>query len=262
MTEPAIERWVFNRRELWMLLQSFAPAVMVGVVNPYFGWEAERRAADQRETWNALRARGIKKPFSLLEETPLRAALALMARPERTLVVLTQFKNETQKRRFFHFRGKAIVEHADEGEEQQVLTLLPGKDFIPAELAHDLRLDTPLAAEGPMASIDEESFLGANRAFRKGDPAGAQAILVASGADEASVRVAGRALADPAANASAALLADRGDPAKQSVRGLAVLEGGGGIWILRPTNRDGRRKTEMIPASAEKIRTAFNGLLL
>jgi hypothetical protein len=251
-------RWVFTRHELWQLLGHFAPALLLGVADPYFGCEAEQIASAKLKAVSSLQRKGLTS-FCPGASSPLGAALEILAHPAYSLILTSQFAVGAQSRRFLHFRGFQILEHSDIDPQHQQLILIPGRGALVDRCAHDLRMDSLLpAAESPII-VDEAVSFDANKACRDENPAEAGRILAAGNVAPDAAAIILQTLSAPVANASVTLVRISGEAPLFS--GWGILEGGGLIWMLRPFQREGRRCTEWIPAGPGAVRAAFERIL-
>jgi len=250
--------WSFTRRELWHLLGGFAPALLIGIPNPYFGRAADLVHTEQTKAAESLRQKGLY-PFRPGDPSPLGAALAACAHPVLSLMITSQFAGSAGTRRTIHFHDKKIFVHRDIDPERQDLVQIPGREALLDSLAHDLRMDSNLPAAQDSFCVSEADFFEANRACRAGDAAEARRILSAGGADADCAATVVAALENPLANAAAVSVRVSGH--EPVVGGWGVLEGGGRIWMLRPARGDGRRLTEGIPAGPGIIQNELERML-
>jgi hypothetical protein len=261
MKDQESEQWVFTQPELWHLLDTFAPAILLGMADPYFGWEIGRRERSLRKVGAALHKRGIADPERAAGLSPLRTALAACAHPKHSLMVTSQFAGCVQTRRVFHFGEEVLVEHRNLDAGNQILTVIAKKEALFERLAHDLRMDAALPAAGESFSIQESMFFEASRAFRRGSPDRAGEILVSAGVEKPCLEAMTGALRDPVSNASVIAVWNGRDAGRPRVDGWSLLEGGGRIWMLRPAMKENRRMTVWIPVDADGIHTALWGMM-
>lgn len=258
MQECRDSRWVFTRQELWRLLGGFAPALLIGISDPYFGCEAKRIAVEKRKAESSLHKKGLES-FRPDDGSTLVDALALCAHPVYSLIVTSQFAGCRQNRRVIHFRGAQILEFYELDPDHRQLALIPGREALMENLARGLRMDSTSPATSRPVVVDEVAFFAANKACRSGDSTEAGRILKAGGVSPEDAAAILETLLTPAANASVTSVRLSGDT--PLVGGWGILEGGGMVWMLRPFRRGERRYTEWVPAGPGTIRAAFERML-
>lgn len=255
------QRWVFTRQELWQLLGVFAPAVLLGVSDPFFGWEAGRRDRAVRKLSAALRRKILADPDGMRGIFALRLALAACAHPRHSLIVTAQQAGRPITRKAFHFTEDLIVELSDLDAEKPALCVVDGNDALFERLMQDLRVDSARSPGGNPFPIQESVFFNADRAFRMGDPDRGREILVSAGVDATILEKVTGALLNPSFNASVIAVRNWSDSGRPWVAGWGLLESGDGTWMLRPSGKEGCRTTEWLPVGPDEIRSALWGML-
>jgi hypothetical protein len=255
---PQESHWVFTHREIWHLMQTQAPALLVGIADPYFGWESGKAGLERLRTAASLRQKGVDIP-SLADPSPLKTILATCAHPDLSLIITSQFAGAAQTRRTIHFRGGRIVQHRELGPETAELSLLAGKNELLDGLTHTMRMDSRCPSADKAFDLMEADFFAAHRACRAGNRPEAEQLLAAGGVPADTAEVILGALTGIISNAAAVSL--RLGTEAPVATGWSVLEAGGNLWILRPCREEGRKRTGWIPARPETIRIALERMM-
>jgi hypothetical protein len=261
MADDEYQQWTFTQTELRFLLGAFAPAFLLGMMDPYFGWEIGRRRRSMREAAESLHRRDLTGPTQAAGCSRLGAALAVCAHAGHSLMVTAHNAGCAQTRRNYHFGADILVEHQNLDAERQILTVLPGREAVCDRLTHELRMDAGYPAAGESFAVRESSFFEANRMYRRGEPDSAGKILASAGVDDPWLETLADALRSPESNASVISIHYRGNAGNPVIDGWGLLESAGRIWILRPAAMESRRITQWIPVDAAEIRAALRGMM-
>lgn len=246
--------------EFWFLLQKFAPAVVVGVENPYPGWLIEEIKAKGKGAVLSLSARNLAHTLSETEvsiDEALAAMVGTCARPEHTLIVQSRTTRGGQAHAYVHFREGLIVIHVPVDRRKHLLSAVGSREDLVENLSDALRLRSEAEGVGNPFEVDETSLFQARDCCARGDKKEAITLLERSGMEKMVAENLAEVLSRPVANSTVVAIVHRAERGLSNIRGFALLEGSGQMWVMTPFERNEYHFVRFVPSKCESIREEF-----
>lgn len=256
----------FSTQELWFLFSLFGPAVILGVENPYLGWLMDEREEAQKDALHTLVDRDLVRILAddeIAVDDVLARMIEVCANPRHSLILHAQGANASGigERRFVHYGGKLLVEHAILDVQQHRLTAIKDNTALIDYITPLLRLDTSARSEGERFKVNEKTLFEARELCENKKDQEALSLLRESGLDDKIASALVNTLNGPVSNSAAVVVVNRIERDTQHVRGMAILEGEQDVWMMRPYDRNGSAYVEFTPADAKTLKERLAAIL-
>lgn len=124
-----IQSWQFliPYTELWTLLVSFSPSIVIGLEDPTRGMTQEFFIPKRELAINSLIAKGIIEEQGFkgtikIKDQNIHKALEVIAHPEHSVLVGLDLNNSQQKVKTFHYDKKNVIISIEEKDSQVLLS--------------------------------------------------------------------------------------------------------------------------------------------
>ena len=266
MEDTAQEKRSINltTKEMWFLMNQFPSINVIGIENPYIGWDFKEILEGNR---TVVRSLEINEFAHVLSDNSLEVDDVLMemvhtcAVPDHTLLVQTQSDQGKELQRYIHFREHWIVENLHESLDVHQITSFKDCECLSDHLKYDLRSSSQSSSRGKPFFLAEDILFTASQCYANGKDDEGFATLKAGKLDEDLLDRLAATMADPVANTSFTFILNMQDADTQYVGGFGLLEGKSEFWILIPGERSGLPVVEFIPANAGLVHQRFMDML-
>lgn len=244
-----------DRDEFYVLLAQFGPTDFLGMTDPFRGFLSEEIALATDRAHLSLLSRQLVRigEGEVLIEQPLESALRICAHPEHSLIIQAQIKNEPERRIIIHFRDDMILEQVEQKSGRYRLTTVENRETLLSRLGDLIGLDSKKVGSGKSFRVEEALLLEIRSLCIDGHLDEAVGKLKEIVLSDAQYSPLVETLVAPLANTSFALVANRNNLGTQYVRGFAVLESEDYLWILQPSDVQGKKQVEIIPATSAMV---------
>jgi hypothetical protein len=193
----------------------------------------------------------------------LAQMIEVCVNPRHSLILHAQGPDasENRERRFVHYGGQLLVEHAILDVQQNRLTAIKNNTALIEYITPLLRLDTPVKSEGERFKVGEKTLFEARELCENKQDQEALSLLLESGLDEKVASALINTLNGPVSNSAAVVVVNRIERDTQHVRGMAILEGEQDVWIMWPYDRNGSAYVEFAPANADTLKERLTAIL-
>lgn len=243
-------------KEFWLLLSQFAPAVVLGVENPYTGWLAEEISSANREAAESLLQRGLVRPINN-EMVDVDDGLLTMAKacihPQHSVILQVSHQEGKDQQRYIHLMEDLIVEHYQESPGQHRLGSIASRHALIEHLKNLIDLQPGTEANGNPFQLPEKALFEASGLGADGNEGEVLAVLNESDLTEPQRVALAATLCTPLANASVAVIINQGNPETQHVGGFGILQGKDHLWVMTPFEKMGMPMVRFDPVDNELI---------
>jgi len=211
--------------------------------------EIERALTQAQESLADRRYIQVQPDATVAVDVSVAALVGALAFPESSLIATLMVGEEPPETRQVHFASGLIVEQEQQHDDTYSLTAVRDRETASRRLCEFLRLVDQPASSGEAFAL-AEAEMGEVRLVvaAEGERAGA-VFLEQAGVPSATAASLAQALANSLRYATLLALTWRGGEAQQ-VDSFALLEGGQGLWLLRPLGRDGESWIKVTPSDA------------
>ena len=261
--EKLMEPKLLHVHEFWLLLSQYAPAVVLGVDNPYTGWLADEIEEANRQAVESLLERGLitETADGYDADDELLAMAEVCVHPRHTVILQRSLEDGGNEQRFIHISDKLIVEHYLAEPEKHMLGTIPSHQALIDHMTERLGLHAAGQGKGKPFKLPEALLFEVSALGEAGQAEEIRAKLKDAGLDEPELTALVDTLCEPKANSSIAVVANQGDPESQHVRGFGLLQGAADLWVMTPFESLGKPFVDFTPASIADIRERVEGAI-
>lgn len=249
--------------ELSFLASLLGADSLIGVPDPFAGWSTDAIEVAWSEARRSLAERRlitVMPDGGLAVSEAVAELVGTCGFAEATFMLTYTDRDMTVAGHHFHVIRQSAVELILSHET--VLTCqLSGLDtpVVLERVSEIFRLGEQVAPAVPNGRLAENHLRYARQVAEDSGAAAAEHVLKETGMAHETARALADALARPLGNG--ALVAMSSDESDFGVDGLALLEGEGGLWLLRNVHEGSARWVDVVPCSAAAMREFIRSIM-